>query len=297
MNGVSRCCSTGNQRFGVCTQYRRPTRATSRANRSWLAASPTCSITELLNTTSKAPSRNGNARPSPATHAASPTSALARGVFNSVTRGRSGSRRQQSGVPPISRMRVSPVMPSSRANRCMRRRRKWAEILAKRDKEKWAGRTPTLLRYRFRAAADHPAVRQLDDAMPIRRVLVRVRHLHDRGAFLVELLEKLHDLLALARMEIARRLVRENQFGIRDHRARHRHQLLLSARKLTGVQIALAHDMESIQRVAHNRRALRPLHIAIRKRNVQILVHRQVVDQVIALEHEADILLVQLHAI
>jgi len=65
--GVSRCCSTGNQRFGVSTQYARPTRATSRAKRRWLAASPTCSITELLKTTSKLPSRKGRDRPSPAT--------------------------------------------------------------------------------------------------------------------------------------------------------------------------------------------------------------------------------------
>ena len=39
------------------------------------------------------------------------------------------------------------------------------------------------------------------------------------------------------------------------------------------------------------------LHVAVGERNVQVLIHRQVVDQVIALKDEADVLLVQFHAV
>ena len=55
--------------------------------------------------------------------------------------------------------------------------------------------------------------------------------------------------------------------------------------------------MEAVQRVAHDRRALAALHVAIGERDIQVLIDRQVIDQVIALEHEADVLLVQLHPV
>ena len=43
--------------------------------------------------------------------------------------------------------------------------------------------------------------------------------------------------------------------------------------------------------------AILPADVAIRERNLQVLVHRQVVEQVIALKHEADVLLVQFRAL
>src|ERR1700691_477829 len=55
--------------------------------------------------------------------------------------------------------------------------------------------------------------------------------------------------------------------------------------------------MEPVQRIAHQTGALGRFDVAVRQRNVEVLVDRQVVDQVVALEHEADVLLVQLHAV
>ena len=51
------------------------------------------------------------------------SSALVRGVLSKVTRGRTGSMSQVSGVPPTSSTRVSAEMCSSRAKRRMRRDR------------------------------------------------------------------------------------------------------------------------------------------------------------------------------
>src|SRR2546423_7610446 len=59
----------------------------------------------------------------------------------------------------------------------------------------------------FISCALDPAVAQPDDAVSEGRVGVRMRHLHHRGPGAVELLEELHDLLALLRMQVARRLV------------------------------------------------------------------------------------------
>src|SRR2546425_7676940 len=47
------------------------------------------------------------------------------------------------------------------------------------------------------ASVRDPPVGHLDDPPPVRRVHVGVRHLHDRGALVVEPLEQLHDLLPL----------------------------------------------------------------------------------------------------
>src|SRR5664280_1169512 len=54
-------------------------------------------------------------------------------------------------------------------------------------------------------------------------------------------------------------------------------------------------NVKSSERAALVCDALGALDVPVRQRNVQVLVDRQVVDQVVALEDEADILLVQLH--
>src|ERR1700722_6338689 len=148
-----------------------------------------------------------------------------------------------------------------------------------------------------RRRLDHPSVLQIDDAVAVGGVGFRVGDLHDGGALLIQPLEKLHDFFALAGMQVAGGLVRQNQLGARDHRARHGHKLLLATGKLAGVEVALPDDVEAVERVADQASPLRGLDVAVGEWNVQILVHRQIVNQVVALEHEADILLVQLDAI
>ena len=81
-------------------------------------------------------------------------------------------------------------------------------------------------------------------------------------------------------------------FGIRDDGARDGDELLLSARELAGIQVLLADDVEPIEDVADHAVAIGFLDVAVRQRHVEVLVHRQVIEQVIALEHEADVLLV-----
>src|SRR5262245_45909641 len=75
----------------------------------------------------------------------------------------------------------------------------------------------------------YPAVTQVHDPASVGRVGFRVRDLDDRRACLIELLEQLHDFLALARMQVAGGLVREDDLWIRDYRPRDRDQLLLAA--------------------------------------------------------------------
>src|SRR5262245_4542639 len=53
--------------------------------------------------------------------------------------------------------------------------------------------------------------------------------------------------------------------------------------------------MKAVERVAYHAGALCRLDITVRQRNVEVLVYGQVVDQMIALKHKADVLLVQFH--
>src|SRR5581483_5113052 len=84
---------------------------------------------------------------------------------------------------------------------------------------------------------------------------------------------------------------------IRDHRARDAHELLLTARELIRIEILLADDLEAVEDVGHHALAIFSADIPIRERNLEVLVHRQVVEQVIALEYEPDVLLVQFRAL
>ena len=94
-------------------------------------------------------------------------------------------------------------------------------------------------------------------------------------------------------MKIAGRLVGENDLRIRDDRARDAHELLLAAGELIGIEVFFSDDLESIQDVGHHALAILAADISVRERNLEVLVHRQVVEQVITLKHEADVLLVK----
>ena len=70
--------------------------------------------------------------------------------------------------------------------------------------------------------------------------------------------EQLHDLPALLGVQVAGRLVGEDQLRAGDDGPRHRHQLLLAARELVRVEVLLPDDLEAVERVADDRVAARP---------------------------------------
>ena len=90
-------------------------------------------------------------------------------------------------------------------------------------------------------------------------------------------------------MKVAGRFVGQDQFRIRDHRAGDADQLLLSAGKLARIQILFPDDVKSIQRVADNRIAPGLVHVPVGERDIQVLVDRQIVEQVIVLKNEPDL--------
>ncbi len=116
-----------------------------------------------------------------------------------------------------------------------------------------------------------------------------VRHHADRRPLAVQILEEGHDRLAVARVEVARRLVGEQDAGLADQGAGDRHPLLLAPRELARKMARAVRHADLLQRLAHRLRPLRRLHAAVGERQLDVLVHREVADQVEALEDEADL--------
>src|ERR1051325_2236272 len=144
---------------------------------------------------------------------------------------------------------------------------------------------------------DDPAVFQSHNPIAVGSVGFGVRHLNNGCAFIVKAFEQIHNLFALGRMQVARRLVGENQTRVRDYCARDADQLLLSAGKLSRIQILLTDDLKSIERVADDRFAILAAHVSIRERQFEIFEHSLIVQQVIALKDEADVLVTKFRAL
>src|SRR6202171_6744145 len=124
-----------------------------------------------------------------------------------------------------------------------------------------------------------------------------MRDLNDCHAFTIQFLKKFHDLFALARVEIASRLIGEKKVWIGDNGARHADQLLLSARQLPRLKIFFSDDVEAIERVSHDAGALRFTEAPIRKRDIEVLVNGQIVEQMVALKNETDLFVAQSRAL
>src|SRR5258708_29532151 len=113
-------------------------------------------------------------------------------------------------------------------------------------------------------------------------------YLNDGDAFLVQFLKQLHDFAALIGMQVARRLVGENQFWPGDDGPGHGHKLLLSAGKLAGEQVFLANHVEAVESVGHHSLALAFGNVAVGERYVEVLGHGQIVEQMKLLKDKPD---------
>src|SRR5215217_556333 len=96
-------------------------------------------------------------------------------------------------------------------------------------------------------------------------------------------------------MQITCRLVGKNQLGARDNGASHANELLLPARQLCRVEIALSDDLKAVEYVTHDAFALCLFYVSVREWNLQVLINRHVIEQVIILEYKSYILIAKFH--
>src|SRR6266404_205506 len=107
-----------------------------------------------------------------------------------------------------------------------------------------------------RRLADHPAILQLDNAAPIRRVSLGVRDLDDRCARVIQPLEQLHDFFALRRVQISGWLIGKDELRTENHGSRHPDELLLASGKLIREEILLADNVEAVEGITNQADAL-----------------------------------------
>src|ERR1039457_943135 len=104
--------------------------------------------------------------------------------------------------------------------------------------------------------------------------------LHDGYSLLVQSAEEFHNLLGLARVKVARRLVGQQERRLVNYGAGDSHQLLLASRELARVQILLGNDLKAIQRVGHKALPLAARNVLVREREIDVFLNGEIVEQV-----------------
>ena len=79
-----------------------------------------------------------------------------------------------------------------------------------------------------------------------------MRYLYNRNAIFVKLFEYLHDLLSLFGIQIPGRFICQYQCWPNDQCPGYAYQLLLAAGKLTGEQVFLSNDLETIKHIGNH---------------------------------------------
>ena len=143
----------------------------------------------------------------------------------------------------------------------------------------------------------HPAVEQVDDTVGVAGVALRVSDHHDGGAFLVELGEQVHHLLAVLGVEVAGGLVGEDELGVGDHGAGDGDTLLLAARELLREVLGAVGDGHPLHHGRDPLLALGSTDFHVLERQFDVLIDVELVDEVEALEHEADVALAEFGAL
>ena len=110
----------------------------------------------------------------------------------------------------------------------------------------------------------------------------------DGGAGGVEVAEEVHDVEAVVAVEIAGRLVAEDELWVGNHGASHGDALLLPAGELLRVVAGPMDDAHTLQHLVDLRFALRLAEAEVAQRQLHVLEDVHVINQVEALEDEAD---------
>src|SRR3954469_8135365 len=140
-----------------------------------------------------------------------------------------------------------------------------------------------------------PSVEKADRAAGLLRETIVVRdHHHGRSVLLVQLLENAHDLVAHGGVEIAGRLVGEHDARLSDDGARDGDALLLAAGELRRKVMNARRKSDAIERRQREFLPLAGCDLAIQQRDLHVVEHRQIRDEVEALEHEAELLVAHL---
>src|SRR3954454_24964266 len=154
---------------------------------------------------------------------------------------------------------------------------------------------------RFRLALvrllDDAAVEEVYGAVGVAREARVVRDHADGRAAAVQLAQELHHRLAVLRVEVAGRLVGEEDRRLARERARTRDALLLAAGELRGIVLHPVQHADALQRRLDAPLPLRRRELAKRQRQVDVLRDGEIADEVERLEDEADLAIADARAV
>ena len=119
----------------------------------------------------------------------------------------------------------------------------------------------------------------------------------DGGAGGVEVAEQVHDVEAVVAVEVAGGLVAEDELRVGDDRPGNGHALLLPAGELLRIVARPVDDAHALQHLVDLLPTLRLAEAEVAQRQLHVLEDVHVVDEVEALEHEADDPAPQLQAV
>src|SRR6185369_6840423 len=94
-------------------------------------------------------------------------------------------------------------------------------------------------------------------------------------------------------MQVAGRFVCQNELRLCNQCACNGDKLLLPTRQLIGIEILLTDNLKSVQNVGDHGFPFASTDVAVGKRNIEVFVHSQVVQQMILLEDKSDMTLIE----
>ena len=118
--------------------------------------------------------------------------------------------------------------------------------------------------------------------------LMLMRHHEDGGTGLIDLIQKLHDLVGKLRIDIAGRLIGNEQVGVIHQRAGQGHTLLLAAGEFRRIVLVLIIQPQQIQNIGHPPADKPPRHTGHLQGKCHIIKDRHGGDKPEILEHYTD---------
>lgn len=131
------------------------------------------------------------------------------------------------------------------------------------------------------------SVKQVYRSVGYLRVVLVVRNHHYCRAVLIQFCQQAHHLGAVLRVEVTRRLIRQNQLGAEHHGAGYCHSLLLTARKLMRKVLCTMSYAHALHHLLHLLFSFSLTYLQICQGQLDVLLHVKFVNEVEALEHKA----------
>src|SRR5207248_2833816 len=108
----------------------------------------------------------------------------------------------------------------------------------------------------------------------------------DRRAAAMKFSQKLHHRFTISRIQVARRLIRQQNAGLTADRASDRDTLLLTTGKLTGEMLGTMAHADAFKRFGHPFLSIARIHAAISQGQLNVFINRQIANQIKTLKDE-----------